>query len=210
MLALRDVGLRVGALDILDGISLDVAPGRCVGIAGPSGSGKTSLLHVAGMLLRPSRGRVMWRGDVPADPTGWRRRVAGFVFQDFCLIPELSALENVLLPLRFDRFGTGSAHERAVALLAEMGIATPRRRAAVMSRGEQQRVAIARAMLGTPSVILADEPTASLDAASGAQVAGLLLAAARESGAALLVVSHDPALLARLDEVHRLDAGRLA
>ena len=124
-------------------------------------------------------------------------------------MPELSARENVLLPLRFERFGAGALRGRAVTLLAEMGIAVPGRRAALMSRGEQQRVAIARAMLRTPAVILADEPTASLDAASGALVAGLLVAAAREAGAALLVVSHDPALLDRVDEVHRLQAGRL-
>ena len=181
MLALRDVAVRVGAVDILDGVTL----------------------------LRPSQGEVTWQGEAPADPVRWRRRIAGFVFQEFCLVPELSALENVLLPLRFERFGAGALRGRAVTLLAEMGIAVPGRRAALMSRGEQQRVAIARAMLRTPAVILADEPTASLDAASGALVAGLLVAAAREAGAALLVVSHDPALLDRVDEVHRLQAGRL-
>ncbi len=209
MLELHDVTIRVDDLTILDAISLAVPRGRCLGIAGPSGSGKTTLLHVAGMLLAPSQGSVTWEGGKPRDPVAWRRKTAGFVFQDFCLVPELSALANVLLPIRFGAFGTGDAATRALALLAGMGIAHPHRRAGVMSRGEQQRVAIARAVLNSPSVILADEPTASLDAATGGQIAQLLIGAAREAGAALLVVSHDPAVLAGMDEVHTLRAGIL-
>lgn len=210
MLALHDVSVRVGELTVLDAITLAVPPGRCVGIAGPSGSGKTTLLHVAGMLLEPSLGSVTWQGTRSRDPAGWRRKTVGFVFQDFCLVPELSALANVLLPMRFAAFCSGDAAGRGIAMLAEMGIAHPHRRAGILSRGEQQRVAIARAVLNTPPLILADEPTASLDAGTGAQIAKLLIAAARQAGAALLVVSHDPALLAEMDEVRTLRGGRLA
>ncbi len=210
MLELHDVTVRVDDLKVLDDISLAVPRGRCIAIAGPSGSGKTTLLHVAGMLLAPSLGLVTWEGVRPRDPVAWRRRTVGFVFQDFCLVPELSALANVLLPIRFGAFGTGDAARRAIGLLAGIGIAHPHRRASVMSRGELQRVAIARALLNSPAVILADEPTASLDSASGGQIAQVLVGAARQAGAALLVVSHDPALLAEMDEVHTLYAGRLA
>ncbi len=210
MLAIDDVTMRVGALTILDSVTLAIAAGTCVGIAGPSGSGKTTLLHVAGMLMRPTRGSVTWRGSAPRDPVGWRRNNAGFVFQDFCLVPELSALANVVLPRRFSAFGTGDAAPRGVRLLAQMGITHPHRRAGVLSRGEQQRVAIARAVLDSPAVILADEPTASLDTATGRQITHLLIDAARRSGAALMVVSHDADLLAAMDAVHTLRAGRLA
>jgi len=210
MLELRDVTIGADGLKILDAVTLAVPRGRCVGIAGPSGSGKTTLLHVAGMLLAPSLGSVTWEGAKPRDPVAWRRKTVGFVFQDFCLIPELSALANVVLPVRFGAFGTGDAARRAVALLAGMGIAHPHRRAGVLSRGEQQRVAIARAVLNSPSVILADEPTASLDSVTGGQIAHVLIGAARRAGAALLVVSHDPSVLAGMDEVHTLRAGRLA
>ena len=209
MLTLHNVCVRVADLTVLDAISLTVPPGRCIGISGPSGSGKTTLLHAAGMLLRPSEGSVTWQGAVPRDPVRWRRETAGFVFQDFCLVPELSALANVLLPLRFAAFRAGEAAGRGRVLLADMGIAHPDRRAGVLSRGEQQRVAIARAVLNAPSMILADEPTASLDAATGRMVGALLIGAARRTGAALLVVSHDPALLAEMDEVHTLREGRL-
>ena len=209
MLELRDVTIRADNLNILDAITLAVPRGRCIGIAGPSGSGKTTLLHVAGMLLAPGRGSVTWDGRRPPDPVAWRRTTAGFVFQDFCLVPELSALGNVLLPIRFGAFGTGDAAGRALALLDAMGIAHPHRRAGVMSRGEQQLGAIARAVLNDPGVILADEPTASLDSATGRHIATVLIGTARRTGAALLVVSHDPALLAGMDEVHMLQAGRL-
>ena len=91
MLALHDVSVRVGELTVLDAITLAVPPGRCVGIAGPSGSGKTTLLHVAGMLLEPSLGSVTWQGARSRDPACWRRKTVGFVFQDFCLVPELAA-----------------------------------------------------------------------------------------------------------------------
>ena len=189
------------------------APRIHLGISGPSGSGKTTLLHVIAGLLRPNQGRVRW-GDNDLATMGegardaWRRRHVGFVFQDFHLIPELDARANVRLPAGF---GTGRAvaAAQADAMLLSMGVPDPRRRAAKLSRGEQQRVAIARALIGAPSVILADEPTASLDGDTGGVVADLLIHSAERSGATLIVVSHDPALLARMQVHWRMAAGML-
>ena len=193
---------------------LDIPAGRRYGIAGPSGAGKTTLLHVIGALLRPTRGKVRWGeselgGLDAAARDAWRRETVGFVFQDFQLIPELSALDNVLLPVWFARVSAAGHAAAAHALLDRIGIRRPAQRAATLSRGEQQRVALARALLHRPPLILADEPTASLDASAGAEVVRLLLDAASETGATLLVVSHDRALLDRMDAVISLDRGVL-
>ena len=206
---------RGGATRILAINDLSLAAGTLCGIAGPSGSGKTTLLHLVGGLLAPGQGGIWWNGtEVTAlpgrDRDAWRRRHAGFIFQEFHLIGELSALDNVLLPVWFAAASARTRRAEAHALLARVGIATPGRRAAVLSRGEQQRVAIARALLHRPALILADEPTASLDDATAAVVGDLLVAATRESGATLLMASHDQALLARMDRVIHLRGGRLA
>jgi putative ABC transport system ATP-binding protein len=194
---------------------LEIAAGARVGFAGPSGAGKSTLLNLVAGLLVPTEGAVAW-GAERLDRLGegardrWRRRTLGFVFQDFHLVDELSALDNVLMPARFDRFVLREGIEaRARALLERVGIDDPDRRAVRLSRGERQRVAVARALLTAPRLILADEPTASLDAEAGRAVGELLVAAARESGATLLVVAHDETLLSRLDRVHRLSAGHL-
>jgi putative ABC transport system ATP-binding protein len=198
----------------LDVPEFEVAPGARVGVAGPSGSGKTSLLHLISGIERPTAGRVMW-GDVdlaamPEDARDrWRRQRIGLIFQEFHLFPGLSALANVLLPLRFDHFRLPAALvARATALLEEVGVASPHRSADVMSRGERQRIAIARALLRGPGILLADEPTANLDSESGAAVADLLVAQAAATGATLIVISHDQALLDRMEVSHRLVAGR--
>lgn len=217
-LALRDVSVEVtqdgGApLRVLDMPSLDIPPGARVALTGPSGAGKTTLLHLLAGIGRPTRGTIRW-GDL--DLAGlsesardrWRRREIGLVFQDFHLIPELSILDNILLPLTFEGRGRDLS-KRAVTLCERMGLPDARRRAAVLSRGEQQRVAIARAVLQDPAILLADEPTASLDASTGETLGTLLLDAAAERGATLIVVTHDPHLIARLDTVHRIEAGQL-
>ncbi|WP_353186618.1 ABC transporter ATP-binding protein [Bosea sp. (in: a-proteobacteria)] len=184
---------------------LTLQSGARLGVSGPSGCGKSSLLHLVAGLLRPSQGRVLWNGSVvselaEAGRDRWRRETIGFVFQDFHLIPELDIAANIALPARFSAWRLGAAgQERAAALARRMGLPDPRRRAALLSRGEQQRVAIARALFARPALILADEPTASLDAAHAAGVADLLLEAAAESGATLICATHDPALLARFD-----------
>jgi ABC-type lipoprotein export system ATPase subunit len=219
-LTLEDVTVTVpdvgsGRMPILDIPALKIAPGETVGIAGASGAGKTTLLHVIGGLLLPSTGVVAWGADPVSRRSedardGWRRRMVGFVFQDFALVPELSVLDNILLPATFGAWRVPSALRREGASLAEiMGLTKLGMRAASLSRGEQQRVAVARALLGKPALLLADEPTASLDAENGASVAGLLLDGAHGTGATLIVISHDAALLGRLDRVLRLDAGRI-
>lgn len=200
---------------ILDGASLAVAPGEIVAVTGPSGSGKTTLLHVAAGLLRPASGRVTW-GELDlataseARRDRWRRASLGLIFQDFQLIAELSVMENILLPTRFDHWRAPPAIvERARMLADRVGLAGRTSRAASLSRGEQQRLAIARALVRWPRLIVADEPTASLDADNSARVADLLIECAREAEAAILLAAHDPRLLDRATHVHRLVAGRL-
>lgn len=194
---------------------LDVAPATALGVSGPSGAGKSTLLHIVAGLALPSEGAVTW-GATRIDRLGegardrWRRETVGFVFQDFHLVDELSVLDNVLLPARFAAFHAAPAlRARAHALIERVDLADPARRAARLSRGERQRVAVARALLMGPRLILADEPTASLDAANGHEVADLLVASARESGATLIVAAHDRDLLARMDRVVALRAGHV-
>ncbi|MGO4407447.1 ABC transporter ATP-binding protein [Bosea sp. RAF48] len=194
---------------VLDIPALVIEPGAALGISGPSGCGKSTLLHLIAGLLRPGTGSVRWGGtEVSGLPEAqrdrWRRQTLGFVFQDFHLVPELDVAGNIALPASFSswRLGT-SGRERAIALASRVGLKDPHRRAAVLSRGEQQRVAIARALFNAPRLILADEPTASLDADHADGVSDLLAETAQESGATLICASHDPRLLARLAQ--RLD-----
>ena len=209
----REAGRGVGA--ILDGATLTVEPGAFVAVTGPSGAGKTTLLNAIAGLTKPTAGTVLWDGlDVGALSDArrdrWRRDTVGLVFQDFQLIAELGVLQNILLPMAFDHVRVPSAAtERAKALAERVGLDGRSLLAGKLSRGEQQRVAIARALMRAPRLVLADEPTASLDAATGARIADLLIGTCRDSGAALLVVSHDPALIARADRRLRLANGRL-
>lgn len=212
-------GLRVRfrgeTADLFTIDTLTLAPGASLGIRGPSGAGKTTLFNCLAGIETPQAGRVAWHGeDIAALPEGardrWRRRAVGLVFQDFHLVDGLDALANVLLPVHFGRWRPAAdERERAAALLRRVGITSPRREVALMSRGERQRVAIARALLHRPPALLADEPTASLDPEHRAEVATLLTEAARETGASLVVFSHDLELLARLDRGAELRDGRL-
>ena len=194
---------------------LALAAGAQVAVTGPSGAGKSTLLALLAGIAAPDAGRVAWGDhDVGAMPERardeWRRRSVGLVFQDFHLVPELDILSNILLPASFARLRAGAAvRERAASLAEAVGLPDPRRRAGLLSRGEQQRTAIARALLHDPAVILADEPTASLDGESGRQVADLLVGTATRSGATLAVATHDPAFVARLGARWRMAGGSM-
>jgi putative ABC transport system ATP-binding protein len=194
---------------------LRVPRGSLLVVTGPSGSGKSTLLYAIAGLIRAERGRTMWDGeDILRLPESmrdrWRRHTIGFVFQDFHLLPELSPVHNVLLPASFERFAVGSAlRARAVALLDRFGVPQARSTTARLSRGEQQRVALARALLYDPPVILADEPTASLDVKAGAMVVETLARLATEDGRTVIAVSHDSALVSRFSTRIELDHGRI-
>jgi len=188
--------------------------GAQVAICGPSGTGKTTLLHLVAALMRPQRGIVRWGEiEVTALPERaadlWRRETVGLVFQQFHLFPGLSAFENVVLPLRFDHWSIEPAFQsRALKLLDRVGV-RPDGDVASLSRGEQQRVAVARALLRKPAIVLADEPTASLDRETANIVADLLSTMCRAAGATLLVTTHDPALAGRLDATYDIAGGDL-
>lgn len=197
------------------GVSLAV-PRGCLGVlAGPSGSGKTTLLQLAGLLDQPDQGEVWLNGErvsgLPeAARCDLRLRRLGFVFQSFNLVPVLSALENVMLPLQLQGMADPEARARAEAALARVGMADRRHhRPGQLSGGQQQRAAIARALAPDPQLILADEPTASLDHAHGGPLMDLLSELVRERGVMVLVASHDPAVIARAQVVFRLQDGRL-
>jgi putative ABC transport system ATP-binding protein len=202
-----------GVVDILSAISLEVNAGEVVGILGPSGSGKSTLLGLLAGLDQPSSGRVTLLGNQlgDLDEDGRARLRAGrvgFVFQSFQLLPGMTALENVALPLQIGR--RPNARGTAEGLLREVGLGArlghlPRQ----LSGGEQQRVALARAFAGEPEILFADEPTGNLDSDSGQRVIQLLFGLRDRVGSTLLLVTHDQALAARCDRVLRLDAGRL-
>ena len=200
-------------LTILDGVSFEVRAGEAVAIVGVSGSGKSTLLGLLAGLDTPSAGTVRIDGHelFALDEDGraeLRGRMVGFVFQSFQLLPAMTALENVMLPLELA--GAADADAKARAMLERVGLGDRLRHyPKQLSGGEQQRVAIARAFVTRPKLLLADEPTGNLDAATGAQVIDLLFELNRERGATLLLVTHDPALTGRCDRVLRLAGGRL-
>jgi putative ABC transport system ATP-binding protein len=216
ILSARDVSKAVdgpdGRIDILDGVSLDVRRGDSLAIVGAPGSGKTTLLGLLAGLDTPSRGEIHLAGTALAalDEEGrarLRRRLVGFVFQSFHLLPALSAEENVMLPLELD--GGGDARKAAQEALAAVGLARrlhhyPHQ----LSGGEQQRVAIARAFVHGPSLLFADEPTGNLDQKTGRTVSDLLFDLNRARSTTLVMVTHDLTLAERCHTVVRLDGGR--
>jgi putative ABC transport system ATP-binding protein len=218
ILMLRDVRLTLsgnaGPVEILRGITLDVAAGESLALVGPSGSGKSSLLMLMGGLERATGGeiRAMGRDLSAMDEDAlarFRRENMGVVFQSFHLIPTMTALENVATPLELaghrDAFERAEAELRAVGLGARLG-----HYPAQLSGGEQQRVALARAAAPRPAILLADEPTGNLDAANGQAIMDLLFGLRDRHGATLVLVTHAPELAARCDRVVRLADGRLA
>jgi putative ABC transport system ATP-binding protein len=210
-LAVSYPGLNAPVLDIAH---LSVRAGERLAIIGPSGSGKSTLVNLITGLERPGASQILW-GTTDLARLGegardrWRGETIGLVMQDFYLFAGLSAVENVLLPARLSGLATLALIARARMLIERVGLTRPDQKIETMSRGEMQRVAVARALLRRPSVIVADEPTASLDAESGMSVAELLLDLAREADSTLIVVTHDHRLMERLDRHIALEAGRI-
>jgi lipoprotein-releasing system ATP-binding protein len=204
-----------GELPVLLGADLTVRSGEIVALVAPSGAGKSTLLHVAGLLDRPDGGSVLIEGrDAGGLPdaarTVIRRDTIGFVYQFHHLLPEFSALENVVLPQMIAGRSRRLAEDRAKALLTMFGLA-PRlgHLPGKLSGGEQQRVAIGRALANRPKLLLADEPTGNLDVATAERVFAELLAIVRDHGLAALIATHNPELAARMDRTVTLHEGRL-
>lgn len=197
--------------------SFELFPGEVVALLGPSGSGKSTLLTILGLINHPDGGslriggtEVLRDGELVGDPNVIRRRELGFVFQRSNLIPFLSAEENVRLVLELDGVSRRESTRRARAMLESLGVAERRRHLPVqLSGGQQQRVAISRALVHEPALLLADEPTASLDKELGRQVMTLFRTAARERGAAVLVVTHDQRSLDLVDRIFEIEDGVL-
>ncbi len=215
----KDYALGRTTVPALRGVSLAVEPGELLTVAGPSGSGKSTLLNLVGCLDHPSSGRVLI-GDVDVATLGddalsdLRAEKIGFIFQTFNLVPVLSALENVEFPLLVGRSGRrrpASARARAEKALAEVGLADfARHRPDELSGGQRQRVAIARALVTDPVIVLADEPTANLDSATGDAIVALMEEINRRDGTTFIFSTHDPRIMARAQRVVRLADGRIA
>ncbi|QXM24648.1 ABC transporter ATP-binding protein [Elioraea tepida] len=204
-----------GVLEVLRGADLRLAAGEIVALVAPSGAGKSTLLHIAGLLERPDAGEVTVAGRAASamterERTEARGRRIGFVYQFHHLLPEFSALENVVMPQMILGTARRVAEARARALLEQLGLGRRlSHRPSRLSGGEQQRVAIARALANEPLVLLADEPTGNLDAATAEVVFGELLALVRGHGAAALVATHNPELADRMDRTVTLREGRI-
>jgi len=216
-IALQDVDLSLGRgaarVHILKGVSLAIERGEAVGLVGPSGSGKSTLLMTMAGLERPDSGKVLVDGTdlsvLDEDALArFRGRRIGIVFQSFHLIPTMTALENVALPLELA--GEGDAFERAEAELQAVGLGHRLHHyPAQLSGGEQQRVAIARAIVPNPAILVADEPTGNLDESTGGSIVDLLFALRRDRGATLVLVTHDLNLARQCDRTVRLRSGRV-
>ena len=202
-------------LRILDGVDLALARGEVVALVGPSGAGKSTLLHVAGLLERPDGGQVIIGGEDCGNLSDERRTLLrrsqlGFVYQFHHLLPEFSALENVMLPQMIAGVPRRAAREKAAQLLDWVGLSQRAdHRPARLSGGEQQRVAIVRALANEPKILLGDEPTGNLDHATGDSVLATLLEIVRRTGLSALVATHNLDLARRLDRILALEDGRL-
>ncbi len=211
----RTFGSGKSQLDVLRGADLAVAAGEVVALVGPSGAGKSTLLHIAGLLEQPSSGEIFIDGQSCGglsddDRTKIRRYNIGFVYQYHHLLPEFSALENVMIPQIVAGLDKAAAKGRALELLEWMGLSErTEHRPGKLSGGEQQRVAIARALASSPRVLLADEPTGNLDPETADDVFGVLMHLARGAGLAALVATHNPDLARRMDRIVRVENGVL-
>ena len=204
-----------GEVRVLDALDLALAPGEVAGLVAPSGAGKSTLLHIAGLLDRADAGQVLISGreatGLPdGERTALRRTEVGFIYQFHHLLPEFTALENVVLPQLAAGVGRAKAEARARALLGQVGVAARAdHRPAALSGGEQQRVAFCRALANGPRLLLADEPTGNLDPATADQVFHVLMQLVSETGLSALIATHNLEIAGRMDRVVRLENGRL-
>jgi ABC transporter related len=202
-------------VEALADVDIEVRAGRLTVVRGPSGSGKTTLLNLLGGLDRPTSGRVLLGDDVlselsEAELAAARRDRIGYVFQNFGLIPVLSAAENVEVPLRLRRMERGQRDERVAEVLELVGLTRHAgQRPGELSGGQQQRVGVARALVARPEVLIADEPTGQLDSETAERIMDLILEVTRIRGTATVVATHDPLLISRADEVLELRDGRV-
>jgi len=206
---------KPGEVTVLRGIDLEIARGEVVALVAPSGAGKSTLLHIAGLLDTPDAGRVQidgvdMTGKRDAARTAVRRDDVGFIYQFHHLLPEFSALENIVLPQLANGVARGVAQARAMDLLGQVGV-VPRaaHRPAELSGGEQQRVAFCRALANGPKLLLADEPTGNLDPGTSETVFAALMALVRSTGLSALIATHNLELAARMDRQIRLEQGAL-
>ena len=211
----KDYILSGNRIRALDELTFVVPAAIMVAVVGPSGSGKSTLLNIIGALDRPDSGKIFIQGNdldglSEAGLTVHRRNTVGFVFQDYGLIPNLTALENVMLPMEFAKVSRSEARERARALLdaVELGARTAHR-PNKLSGGEQQRVAIARALANDPAIVLADEPTGNLDTATGKSVVSLLRRLADDHNKTVIVVTHDESVAQSADKRFHIMDGRI-
>lgn len=211
----KSFGQGPGAMHVLRGIDFRAAPGECVFLLGPSGSGKTTLLSIMGCMLRPDAGRVCLLGndvtrmDEPQRNELRRDRI-GFIFQRFHLVRGLSAIENTIVPLLIRGLPAKRAKVRGMQLLEEVGLADrANEQPGRMSIGQQQRIALARALVNDPELVLADEPTSSLDAETGQSAMRLLRRLTADAGRTAIIVTHDPRIESFADRVLRMENGRL-
>jgi putative ABC transport system ATP-binding protein len=220
MLQVNDLSKTFGSGDTevraVDEVSFTVPTGVFAAVVGRSGSGKSTLLSLLGALDKPTTGTIEVDGEVISRGSDhqliqYRRNQIGFIFQSYNLIPNLSAIQNVMLPMEFARVSKRERRERALTLLDQVGLkgAKQQRRPAKLSGGEQQRVAIARALANRPKLILADEPTGNLDTKTGRVIVSLLHGLARSENTTILAVTHDLAVAGRTDMTYEMEDGRL-
>ncbi len=200
---------------VLQGVTLNVEPGEVVALVAPSGAGKSTLLHIAGLLDTPDTGTVTIAGEAMSGlsdrrRTAVRRGTVGFIYQFHHLLPEFTALENIVLPQLANGATQAAAEARAMALLTRVGVAErASHRPAALSGGEQQRVAFCRALANEPALLLADEPTGNLDPETSDRVFGALMDLVRDTGLAAVIATHNLDLAARMDRQVRLTGGAL-
>ena len=215
MIEIKNINKRYGTLQVLDNVNVNIGEGELVTVVGPSGAGKTTLLQIVGTLDRPDSGKVLYDGvDVSAlkerDLAHFRNRNIGFVFQFHQLLPEFTMLENVTIPALIGGAGRKDAEKRAKELLDYMGLSTRlEHKPMELSGGERQRVAVARALINRPAVVLADEPSGSLDTQNKQELHRLFFDLRKEMKQTFVIVTHDETLAADADRVLRMCDGRI-